>query len=283
MIKYVYPHLPSIRTTAFIRYAGSGLANSLFVFARAIVFAQEHNLELINPTWLNFDPVQWKLMSKDKRMYNDTFNPVGVTGLRRLRLLLTGKKVKEEDYTGNNMNADWVEIFYMKGFETLRDKSGTVRKYLEECVKPSILKSVNAFDFTKKIAVHIRLGDYTPENRLPISYYKNLIVQIHKAKPDYTFLIFSDGKDSELKDILDLPYTKKVFFGSAMSDIFAISRRIALIGSHSTFTDWGGYLGQLPAILPKKPHYGSFLADSEQEYIIPKSATSIPSVFLNYL
>ena len=73
MIKYVYPHLPSVKTTPFIRYAGSGLANSLFVFARAIVFAKEHNLELINPTWLNFDPVQWKLWAKDKRLYNDTF------------------------------------------------------------------------------------------------------------------------------------------------------------------------------------------------------------------
>ena len=43
-----------------------------------------------------------------------------------------------------------------------------------------------------------------------------------------------------------------------MSDILAISSCKALIGSHSTFTDWGGYLGQLPVLLPKKPHYGSF-------------------------
>ena len=109
MIKYVYPHLPSVKTTPFIRYAGSGLANSLFVFARAIVFAKEHNLEMINPTWLNFDPVQWKLWAKDKRLYNDTFKSVGITGLKRLKILLTGKKVKEENYTSNEMDADWVK------------------------------------------------------------------------------------------------------------------------------------------------------------------------------
>lgn len=280
MIKYVYPHLPSIKTYPFIRYAGSGLANSLFVFARAIVFAKEHNLELINPTWLNFDPVQWKLWAKDKRLYNDTFKPVGVTGLKRLKLLLAGRMVKEEDYTGNDMDADWVQIFYMKGFETLRDKSAMVREYLEGCVKPKILAPIKAFDFTNKIAVHIRLGDYTPEHRLPLSYYKSMIEQIHKAKPQYEFLIFSDGKDEELKDVLALPYTRKVFFGSAMSDIFAISSCNALIGSHSTFSDWGGYLGQLPTLLPKKPHYGSYLSNPDKEFIINKDNPTIPDNFL---
>ena len=279
MIKYVYPHLPSVKTTPFIRYAGSGLANSLFVFARAIVFAKEHNLELINPTWLNFDPVQWKLWAKDKRLYNDTFKSVGITGLKRLKILLTGKMVKEENYTSNEMDADWVEIFYMKGFETLRDKSVFVRDYLMNCVKPKILEPVKTFDFTNKIAVHIRLGDYNAENRLPIAYYKDLIEQIYQEKPEYEFLIFSDGKDEELKEVSELLSTRRVYFGSAMSDILAISSCKALIGSHSTFTDWGGYLGQLPVLLPKKPHYGSFLNDLCKEFIIDVERPVIPQDF----
>lgn len=283
MIKYVYPHLPAIKTTPFIRYAGSGLANSLFVFARAIVFAKEHNLTLINPTWLNFDPVQWKLWAKDKRLYNDTFNTVGITGLKRLKLLLGGKMVKEESYINNEMDADWVQIFYMKGFESLRDKSEMVCEYLENCVKHDILATVKAFNFTNKIAVHIRLGDYSPENRLPLSYYKSLIEQIHKAKPQYEFLVFSDGKDEEMKDVLNLSCTQKAFFGSAMSDIFAISSCMALIGSHSTFTDWGGYLGQLPVLLPKKPHYGSFLKDLNKEFIVDVKEPFIPELFYSLI
>ncbi len=92
----------------------------------------------------------------------------------------------------------------------------------------------------KKIAVHIRLGDYNAKNRLPISYYKNIIEQIYQEKPEYEFLIFSDGKDEELKEVSELLCTRRVYFGSAMSDIWAISSCKALIGSHSTFTDWGG-------------------------------------------
>lgn len=268
MIKYVYPHLPSIKTYPFIRIAGSWLANSLFVFARAIVFANDEGLELINPTWFNFDPVAWKLWSKDKRMYLGIFKNVGATYFRKVFILLFGKKIKEKDYRGKNATGDWVEIFYMKGFETLRDKSEIVRGYLKDFLTPNILKAVDSFDFTNKIAVHIRLGDYTPENRMPISYYKQLIEQIHAEKPQYEFLVFSDGSDKELYEILKLPFTQKVYYGSAMSDIWAISSCKALIGSCSTFTDWGGYLGQLPSLLPRKTQYGSFLADSKKEFIL---------------
>lgn len=281
MVKYVYPHLPSKVTTPFIRYAGSGLGNSLFVFARAAVVAEENNLELINPTWLNFDPVQWKLWARDKRLYNDIFNSVGITGLKRLKLLMFGKKVKEEDYKNDGRNGDWVEIFYMRGFDPIRTKSSMVKSCLMKCLKPQILAPVESFDFTGKIAVHIRLGDYGLAS-LPISYYKTLIEQVHRVKPQYTFLIFSDGKDEELKAVTALPYTKRVFFGNAMSDILAISSCQALIGSHSTFSDWGGYLGQIPCLLPKKPRYQSFLADERKESIVGKDCM-VPDVFYSYL
>ena len=63
-----------------------------------------------------------------------------------------------------------------------------------------------------------------------------------------------------------------------MSDILAISSCKALIGLHSTFTDWG-YLGQLPVLLPKKPHYGSFLKDLSKEFIIDVERPVIPQDF----
>jgi len=60
-----------------------------------------------------------------------------------------------------------------------------------------VLLPLKEFDFTHKIAVHIRLGDYG-SNSLPINYYVNLIEQVHKAKPQFEFLIFgSSGKWSD--------------------------------------------------------------------------------------
>ena len=64
--------------------------------------------------------------------------------------------------------------------------------------------------------------------------------------PQYRFLLFSDGNDSELAELSSMHFVQRVFVGSAIADIFGISSAKALIGSHSTFTDWGGYLGQIP-------------------------------------
>lgn len=83
MIKYVYPHLPSRKTYPFIRLAGSGLANSLFVYARALAFTEHEGLELINPTWCSFDPIQWKVMAKDKRTYLGLFRNIGASWLKK--------------------------------------------------------------------------------------------------------------------------------------------------------------------------------------------------------
>ena len=100
--------------------------------------------------------------------------------------------------------------------------------------------------------------------------------------PQYRFLLFSDGKDSELVELLAMPYVERVFFGSSIAGIFGIASAKALIGSHSIFTDWGG-AGQLPALLPQKPHYGSFLKDLNQEVIVEVENTSIPVQFYSFI
>lgn len=67
-----------------------------------------------------------------------------------------------------------------------------------------------------------------------------VIEPVHKRMPQYRFLLFSNGKDSELVEFLAMPYVERVFFGSPIADIFGIASAKALIGSHSIFTDWGG-------------------------------------------
>lgn len=247
MIKYVYPYLPARKTYPFIRLLGSGLANSLFVYARALVFAEREGLKLINPTWFSFDPSQWTLMAKDKRTYLGLFRDMGASWFKKWHLLTFGKCIEEEIYTGKDMNADYVRIYWMKTFDEIRNDDELVNRRIRESLRHGILDKIEAFDFKNTIALHVRLGDFGV-NSLPISYYKSLIQQVHERMPQYRFLLFSDGKDSELAELTSMPYVERVFFGSAIADIFAISSTKALIGSHSTFTDWGGVFRPIASI-----------------------------------
>ena len=83
---------------------------------------------------------------------------------------------------------------------------------------------------------------------------------------DYRYLIFSDGSDAELKDLFDLPNVQRVFFGNAISVIYAISKCCYLIGSDSTFSGWGAFLGQVPCLFYRK-HYGRVLKDQSREIV----------------
>lgn len=151
----------------------------------------------------------------------------------------------------------------------------------EREVSTEMLENVVASANTHLFAALNKEGHYTV-NRIDVNWYKNIITQIHEVLPSYKFLVFSDAKEVEIKEVTGLPYVKRAFFGSSVGDLFAISECRALIGSHSTFTDWGGYLGQLPTILPRKPHYGSFLVNKDMECILNEDAT-VPDGFYTFL
>ena len=60
--------------------------------------------------------------------------------------------------------------------------------------------------------------------------------------------IFSDAENTELEEILNINNCKRVYFGSAISDMIALSRCKVLVSSASTFSMWASFLGQMPTI-----------------------------------
>lgn len=72
-IRYVYPELPALRTTAFVRIAGNGLANCLFVYARAVKYAHRTGARMIAPTWFNISLGPYLRRQPDKRHYLHLF------------------------------------------------------------------------------------------------------------------------------------------------------------------------------------------------------------------
>ena len=122
------------------------------------------------------------------------------------------------------------------------------------------------FDFTNCVAIHVRLGDFVEQRRVPISWYKLKIESLKMVHPDYKFCLFSDGKDEELIELTSMADVKRVFFGNAIADIFAISKCCYLIGSDSTFSGWGAFLGQVPSVFYRK-HYGPVLKDRSLEIV----------------
>ncbi|MBD5584537.1 MAG: hypothetical protein HDQ88_05600, partial [Clostridia bacterium] len=225
-----------------------------------------YDIPLITPTWLNLSIGTYIRHQADKRHYSDLFNSnKEISGLKKLWLLATLRSTIniEEFLETKNSSIIIVEGIY-DFFKPLIGNNEIIRNYLFEHINPNILKQVNSFDFNNSIAVHVRLGDFPEGRRVPMKWY---IDEINKHSDSKRILIFSDGKDEELKDILSLPNTKRVFFGGAIQDIIAISKCSYLIGSDSSFSSWGAFLGQVPCVF-YRTQFGQILNDDSKQTIV---------------
>jgi hypothetical protein len=102
---------------------------------------------------------------------------------------------------------------------------------------------------------------------LPLSWYVDALQAVRTmAGRDVPAYVYSDGTDEELTGLLSLPAVRRREFGSGLGDMLGLSRSRLLIASGSTFSMWGSYLGQVPAIWhPKKLLQHVLIEHPEQE------------------
>lgn len=255
---FVYPKLMAFRDMLFFRIGGAGLANCLFVYARAIQYAHRTGARLITPTWQKFSIGTYIRREKDKRRYVDLFTTENeITGIKKVNAVLFCHPHIEQGL--QNYFLDFIS------------DADYICSYIINHIRPSVRTVVDSYDFRNCIAVHVRLGDFPEEHRTPLEWYKEKILS-KSNEGQYRFLLFSDGTDEELKDLTSLPNTERVFFGNAIADIYAISKCMFLIGSDSTFSGWGAFLGQVPCVFYRK-HYGPILQDKEKESVEDQTNT----------
>lgn len=261
-MNYVYPKL-SEHDLGVVRIGGAGLGNILFTYARALVYARDHEVQLIWPTWpsIKIGPILRR--EKDKRFYADLFqnNEGAVGGLRRLWLLMRCPHIPEADKELLEEREDVIVDF--EGFEGCFSDILYDYAFVRENIQ-GILKDKNRkvleFDFGDSIGIHVRLGDFARvsekelaegrhDSALPIRWYVQILRQLREAAGrSLRAYVFSDGNDEELAELLQMPDVERLTFGSSIADILGLSRTKMLIASGSSFSMWARYLGRQSCI-----------------------------------
>jgi hypothetical protein len=243
-MQFVYPKL-SKYAVGSLRIGGPGMGNLLFVYARALIYARKYQLKLIAPTWGSFKIGPLLRGESDKRLYLNIFNTSGIYGLKKLFLLLTCSKQLENEFISRPQQTRSILIVSGLGnyFDDFKYENEYIKKNLLHICKRPIISAYQQYN-PKTIAVHVRLGDYPNKNRISIGWYVEKINLLRSLGYHYPVIIFSDGKDSELKSILTLPNTTRVNAPNALADILRMSKAEVLIGSDSTFSTWAAFLGR---------------------------------------
>ena len=171
---YFYPVL-SDYDFGWFRLSGPGLANCMFVAARAYILSRRENAGYISPTWTKLSPGTFLRREKDKRVYFKIFNKLGISGFKKIRLLLAGKlrpgsrRVKQIRGMGEY-------------FDDLNEHMDLVHEFIEKITRKEIIENVRPEALKDSIAIHVRLGDYSPEMRVDILWYVNLVREILSIK-----------------------------------------------------------------------------------------------------
>lgn len=295
---YVYPKLADIDLIV-TRIGGLGLGNMLFTYARALLFAREHDAELIWPTWRSIPVGQILRREDNKRFYGDLFdnheNAIG--GLRKLGLLVSKKKISEKAYPESVPAQDCiVEFTGMEGeFEPIlgKENSQFLYAHFQNILQERNRKAL-CFMPSDGICMHIRLGDFTrgageqqlkegmPNLSIPIEWYVSIVKQLRAALgKERTVYVFSDGTEEELRPLLVLGNIQRKTYGTAIGDILAMSRCKIFIASGSTFSRWVRFLGRMNTITYPGQLKQKLLDADEEAFEI--EALEIPQEYLERL
>lgn len=271
--KYFYPKL-SNTDLGIIRIGGPGLANCMFFASKAYIRYINEGGRYISPTWNKFSIGPYIRKERDKRGYMRIFNNFGVCGFRKILFIML-----------NKLGMIKCEIFSELGdyFTDLQPYQKEIASFFRNIVYPQTIAKVDGNKLKDSVAIHVRLGDYPAAYRISIQWYKKIILEILNNNPTQRFILFSDGSNEELKELLSISNVDRVFFGNAFADMWAISKCKMLIAADSTFSAWGAFLGNIPIIFNKRHFPPVYSTDSNKEIVTGETLSISDSFLKKYL
>jgi hypothetical protein len=264
---FAYPRL-SKTDLLFIRIGGDGLGNLLFKWARCLAASERRGWRMIWPTWPSFKPKNWRVNPYDHRTYSDLFTPTAryVTGWRKPWCLARYRWIPEEQALAGGAPPGSVVEFrgMIDKFAPFRGDHELVYGELLKITRPRV-DADGRGDFVQQASRDDMLR--IDNSLLPLEWYMAALQAVRAAAGRAVpAAVFSDGTAEELAPLLALPAVRRVDHGSGLGDMLGLSRSRLLIASGSTFSMWGSYLGQVPAIWhPGKLLQHVLIAQPERE------------------
>ena len=255
------------------RLPNAGLANKLFVWAKAQVFAKLNGLRAQTLGW-SYPKIGPLLRGeRSARMYARFFDTSSgpallAIGYGRLR----GAVVVEPSCT-RLAEIDPASVYLFQKVPHWSDYFADIREH-REFVRARLLSMVKKrylaeFDQAKRpvIAIHVRRGDFRPLKpgedfrrvglvRTPDAYFEEIVQELRAAAGyEAPITVFSDGTDAELSFLLTLPAVARAKTSSDFAELLLMSRaQVIVTSAGSTFGEWASYSVRRDSRPTSPPH-----------------------------
>jgi hypothetical protein len=237
----------------------------LFPWARCFLWCRDHGVPMVAPIWTQLRIGPYLRHERDKRNYQRLFRHHGyVDRVSRLLLLALAQRVSE-DLSSESLREpqSGITLVVFKGvgelFSPLCLRHDTLLAELKSITRPVFVDASLAN--TAFIGIHVRRGDFSvPRDdrelregrtncRIPLRWYVSALNAIRSALLcPATALVFTDGSETEIQELLNMPNVRLFRGESAITDLLALSGARAMVASGSTFSMWASFLGQVPCL-----------------------------------
>jgi hypothetical protein len=249
----------AIRRFSYAKLGRAGLGNELFPYLRSLDFAEIDGARLVPPRWFKLRIGPWLRQERDRRRYWLLFRRPSVTD-RFLQVALDFYSLVTQVF-GSRLVPRAVEVHSPTGmgqfFADLRQEPGRYLTFLEERARKGSLSTKPDRPY---ICLHVRLGDFarlpagpvmhTRDNvSTPVEWFATTLEAVRRRFSDIDVYIASDGSDEELSPLLSQPGVARTSATNALGEMLWLAGAKGIIGSRSTFTAWGAFLGQAPLLL----------------------------------
>ena len=264
---YIYPRL-----------SRAGLGNLLFPWAHAVVLAERSDTPLLPPRWFKVRLGPILRRDVDTRQYQRIFRrPPLREVLRRVLLLRTATLWSE---TGELLKrGSQTQVLVVSSmdarFAPLGGHREVIMRRLLEAARPEVVEGLPRPG--SYIALHVRRGDFrfadeeparvglaTPLARAQgweaasgvlvasrIEWFCDAVMAARAVGWDGPALVCSDGTDEQLAPLATLPGVVVRRGTNAMQDLLTLANARVVIGSGSSFSAWGSFLGSLPLFVER--------------------------------
>ena len=263
----VYPAIGAEWDLWFARISGYGLGNCFYCYFHAVVLAESLGATVLFPSWLSLKIGPLLRRSNTKRFYWRMFKPYPgeLSGFAKFFTLLSQHHRRklieingavEPTLARGSLN---VVVFDPRKFtfKGLHAHRAAIRERLLGILNDPV-PPLHAWGAGDYIAVHVRLSDFavvdpsviskeTANVRIPLTWYAQVIGALRDRFPSRQIYVFSDGKEHELKPLLELG-AQIYQSGSDMTDLLAMAGASLVVGSNSTYSRWAVFLGNMPSI-----------------------------------
>lgn len=233
------------------------MCNRLFVWAHAYLYSQMHHLPLHVNGWYKTQLGPWIRKERTKRFYALYFrNQTDLIGYT-FRSLLGKNGIKynppiHESY----LEPHYHTVIFNKlphssrYFSELKGHSELIRDALINMIVSRIQIKIN-HQHPPEIGIHVRRGDFIKGSFIEsLDFFKKAILFLRSTySPKLNAIIFSDGYNYELQELLNMPDTTLYKGETDIEDLIVLSRSKFIVTSlTSTFSYWAVFLSDAVAL-----------------------------------